>query len=123
MTSPTDKCGHILDLVCSEVYSEPNLYNCKEHELISDHVLVTFDTTLNKASWEPTENITRDMTRLTKETLEKFYTASVINGNASLKQACNQFNEELHKMLNRAAGPKRYNMQTEQKTVVQQVYP
>ena len=33
--------------------------------------------------------------------MEKFYTAPVIDGNASLKQACDQFNEELHKMLNR----------------------
>ena len=55
LTSPTHKCGHILDLVYSEVNSELNLHNCKVHEFISDHALVTIDTTLNKALWEPTE--------------------------------------------------------------------
>ena len=53
------------------------------------------------------KKIIRDTTRLTKETLEKFYTAPVIDGNSSLKQACDQFNEELHKMHNRAAPPKK----------------
>ena len=53
VTSPTHKCGHILDLVYSEVYSELNLHNFKVHKFISDHALVTFDTTVNKASWEP----------------------------------------------------------------------
>ena len=52
VTSPT--C-HILHLVYSEVNLELNLHNCKEHEFISDHVLVTTDTALNKAPWEPTE--------------------------------------------------------------------
>ena len=50
VTSPTHKCGHILDLVYSKVNSELNLHNCKVHEFISDHALVTIDTTLNKAS-------------------------------------------------------------------------
>ena len=94
---------------------EPNLHNCKVHEFISDHALVTIDTTLNKAPWKPTEKIIRDTTKLTKETLEKLYTTPVIDGSASLKQACHQFNEELHKMLDRAAPPKRYDMQTGQK--------
>ena len=49
VTSPTHKCGHILDLVYSEVNSELNLHDCKIHEFISDHTLVTIDTTLNKA--------------------------------------------------------------------------
>ena len=106
VTSPTHKCSHILDLVYSEVNSELNLHNCKGHEFISDHALVTIDTTLNKAPWEPTEKITRDTTRLTKETLEKFYTTPVIDGNASLKQACDQSNEELYKMLNSATPQK-----------------
>ena len=115
VTSPTHKCGHILDLVYSEVNLELNLHNCKVHEFISGHALVTIDTPLNKAPWEPTKKIIRDTTRLTQETLEKFYTAPVIDGNARLKQACSQCNEELHKMLNRAAPQKRYNMQTGQK--------
>ena len=106
VTSPTHKCGHILDLVYSEVNSELSLHNCKVHEFISDHAPVTVDTTLNKALWESTEKIIRDTTGLTMETLEKFFTAPVINGNASLKQAGDQFNEELHKMLDRAAPPK-----------------
>ena len=106
VTSPTHKCGHILDLVYSEINLELNLHNCKVHEFISDHVLVTIDTTLNKALWEYTDKIIRDTTRLTEETLEKFYTTPVINGNAGLKQTCDQFNEELHKMLDRAAPPK-----------------
>ena len=32
----------------------------------------------------------------------------------ALKQACDQFNEELHKMLDSAAPQKRYNMWTHQ---------
>ena len=56
VTSPTHKCGHILDLVYSEENSEVNLHNCKVHEFISDHSVVTIDTTLNKAPWEPTKN-------------------------------------------------------------------
>ena len=68
VTSPTHKCSHIIDLVYSEVNSELNLHNCKVHEFISDHALVTIDTTLNKASWEPTEKIVWDNTKLTKET-------------------------------------------------------
>ena len=39
----------------------------------------------------------------------------MIDGNASLKQACDQFNEELHKMLNRAVPQKRYDMWTGQR--------
>ena len=112
VTSPTHKCGHILDLIYTDVNSRLNLYNCRVHEFISNHALVTIDTTLNKAPWDPTENMIRDTTRLTKETLEKFYTAPVIDGNASLKQACDQFNEELHIMLNRAMPQKRYDMWT-----------
>ena len=107
VTSLTHKCGHILDLVYSEVNSGLNLHNCKVHQFISDHTLVSIDTTLNKASWEPTEKIIRDTIRLTKETLEKFYTALVINGNVSLKKVSKQFNEDLHKMLDRAAPPKK----------------
>ena len=124
VTSPTHKCSHILDLVYSEENSELNLHNCKVHEFISDHALVSIDTTINIAPQEPTQKIIRETTKLTKETLERFYTAPVIDGNASLKQACDQFNEELHKILNRAASQKRYDMQTEaEKTVVQQIYP
>ena len=115
VTSPTHKCGHILDLVYSEVNLELNLHNWKVHEFISDHALVTIDTSLNKVQWETTEKIIRDTTKLPKETLEKFYTAPVSDGNASLKQACDQFNEELHKMLNRAVPPQRYDMQTGKK--------
>ena len=55
VTLPTHKCGHILDLVYSEVNSELNLHNCKVHEIISDYALVAIDTTLNKALWEHTE--------------------------------------------------------------------
>ena len=123
VTAPTHKCGHIIDLVYSEVNSELNLHNCKVHEFISDHALVITDTTHNKTQLEPTEKVIRDTTRLTKETLEKFYTAPVIDANTSLKQGCDQFNEELHKMLNRAAPQERYNMWTGQKTMVQQLYP
>ena len=42
-------------------------------------------------------------TKLTKETLEKFNTAPDIDDNTSLEQACDQFHEELHKMLERVA--------------------
>ena len=52
VTSPTHKCGHILDLIYSEVNSKLNLHNCKVHEFISDHALVTIDTTLNKSTME-----------------------------------------------------------------------
>ena len=79
VTSPTHKYSHILDLVYSEVKSELNLHNCKVHEFISDHALVTIDTTLNKTPWEPTERVIRDTTRLTKETLEMFYTVPDID--------------------------------------------
>ena len=123
VTSPAQKCSHILDLVYIEVNSELNLYNCKLHEFISDCALVTIDTTLNKTPWEPTENVIRDTTSLAKEILEKFYIALVIDRNASLKQACDQFNEKLHKMLDRAAPPERYDIQTGKKNMVQQVYP
>ena len=73
--------------------SEVNLHNCKVHEFISDHALVTIDTTLNKTPWEPTEWVIRDTTKLTKETLEKFYTAPDIDDNMSLEEACDQFCE------------------------------
>ena len=55
VTSPTHKCGHIIDLIYSEVISELNLHNCKVHEFISDHALIIIDTTLNKAPWQPTK--------------------------------------------------------------------
>ena len=41
------------------------------------------------------------------ENLEQNYTPPVIDSNASLKQACDQLNEELHKMLDRAEPLKR----------------
>ena len=97
--------------------SELNLHNCKVHEFISDHTLVTIDTTLNKTPWEPTERVIRDTTRLAKETLEKFYTAPDIDDNFSLEQACDQFHDELCKMLDREAPQKRSNMQTGQKNL------
>ena len=100
--SSTHKCGHILDLIFSEMNSELNPHNCTVHKFISDHALVTIVTTLNKAPWEPTEKM-RDTTMLTKEILEEYYTTPVIESNTSLEQACDQFNEELPKMLNRAA--------------------
>ena len=84
--------------------SELNLHNCVVQEFISDHTLVIIHTTLNTAPWKPTEKTIRDTSRLTKEILEKYYTIPVIENNASLQQACNQFNEELH---HRAACPKR----------------
>ena len=68
---------------------------------------MTIDTTPNKTPWEPTERVIRNTTRLTKETLEKFYTAPDIDDNTSLEQACDQFHEELCKMLDRAAPPKK----------------
>ena len=55
VTSPAHKYGHILELIYSEVNSKLNLHNCKVHEFISDNALVTIDTTLNKATWEPTK--------------------------------------------------------------------
>ena len=86
VTSPTHKYSHILDLVYSKANSELNLHNCKVHEFISYHVLVT--NTFNKTPWEPTERVIRDTSKLTKETLEKFYTAPDIDDNTSLEQAC-----------------------------------
>ena len=123
VTSPTRKCSHILDLIFSKMSSELNLQNYTVNEFISDHSLVTIDTTLNKAPWEPTQKIIRDTTRLTKEILEKYYAIPVIESNASLEQACNQFNEKFHKMLNRAAPPKTVRYVDRPKTLVQQVYP
>ena len=123
VTSPTHKCGLILDLRYSEVNSQLNLHNCKVHEFICDHALVTIDTTLNTAPLEPTEKISRDTTRLIKELLGKFYSTPVIDGNASLKQACDQLNEELQKMFNKAAPPKKvWYADRPKKTMVQQVY-
>ena len=55
VTSSIHKCGHTLDLKFSEMSSEFNFHNCTVHEFISDHTLVTIDTTLNKTQWEPTE--------------------------------------------------------------------
>ena len=55
VTSPTHKCGHILDIIFSEMSSELNLHKCTVHKFISNHALVTIDTTLNKTPWEPTE--------------------------------------------------------------------
>ena len=49
VTLPTHKCSHTLDLIFSEMNSELNLHNCTVHEFISDHNLVTIDTTLSKA--------------------------------------------------------------------------
>ena len=95
--------------------SELDLHNCKVHDFISDHALVTIDTTLNKTPWEPTERVIRDNTKLMKETLEKFYTAPDIDDNTSLEQACDRFHEELHKMLDRVSPQKRCNMQTGQR--------
>ena len=108
VTSPTHKCSHILDLIFSKMNSElnhqtaqciihlwPNPSNYWHHTQQG-----TMGTQLKKKT-------IRDTTRLTKEILEKYYTKPVIENNASLEQACNQFNEELHKMLNRAAPPKK----------------
>ena len=55
VTSPTHKCRHTLDLNYSEINTELTLHNCIVHGLISDHSLVTIDTTLKKAQWETTE--------------------------------------------------------------------
>ena len=106
VTSPTHKYSHILVLVYSKVNSELNLHNCKVYEFIPDHVLVTINTILNKTPWEPTERVIRDTTKLTKETLEKFCTASDTDDNTSLELACDQFHEELCKMLDKVAPQK-----------------
>ena len=108
VTSPTHKYSHILDLVYSEMNSELNLHNCKVHEFMSDH---------------PTERVVRDTTTLTKETLEKFYTAPDIDDNMSLEQACDQFCEELCKMLDSVAPPKCIICRQAKETLVQQIYP
>ena len=55
VTSPTHKCRHTLDLIYSEINTELTLNNCIVHGCISDHTLVTTDTTLKKAPWETTE--------------------------------------------------------------------
>ena len=115
VTSPTHKCSHTLDLIFSNMNSELNLHKCTVHEIISDHTLVTIDTTLNKAPWEPTEKAIRDITKLSKTILEKYYTTPVTENNASLEQASDQFNEELHKMLNRAAPQKKVRYANRQK--------
>ena len=73
------------------------------HEFISDHALMTINTTLYKTLWEPPERVIRDTTKLTKEPLEKFYTAQDIDDNTSLEQACDPFHEELCKMPDRVA--------------------
>ena len=92
VTSPTHKCGHTVDFIYSEIHTELILHNCIVHELISDHTLVTIDTTLKREPWETTEKTIRDTTKLTRENLEQNYTSPVINSNTSLKQACKQFN-------------------------------
>ena len=48
VTLTTHKCGDTLDIIFSEMNSELNLHNCSVHDFISDHTLVTIDTTLNK---------------------------------------------------------------------------
>ena len=97
---------HTLDLIFGEINSELNLHNCTLHEFISYHTLVTIDTTLNKAPWKPNEKTIRDTTRLNQEILGKYYTTQVIENNARLEQACDQFNEELHIMPDWAASQK-----------------
>ena len=119
VTSPNHKCGHPLDLIFSKMSSELNLHNFTVHESISDHTLVTVNTTFNKAPWEPTEKTIRDTTRLSKDILEKYYTSPVIENNISHEQACDKFNEELHKMLNRAAPPKNVRYANRPKSIVQ----
>ena len=64
----------------------------------------------------------RDTTKLTKEKLEQNYTPPVIDSNASLKQACNQFNEELHKMLDRAASQTSKVCRQTRQTLIQKLY-
>ena len=106
-----------------KVNSELNLHNCKVHEFISDHALVTIDTTLNKTPWEPTERVIRGTTKLNKETLEKLYTAPDIDDNMSLEQACDHFHEEPCKMLERVAPQKGTICRQGKETLVQQIYP
>ena len=103
ITSSTHKCGHTWDLIYSEINTELTLHNCIIHGFIFDHTLVTIDTTLKKAPWETTEKNNQETTKLTRENLEQNCTPPVIDSNASLKEACDQFSEELHKMLDRAA--------------------
>ena len=49
VTSPTDKCGHTLDLIYSKINMGLTLHNCIVHGFILDNTLVTIDTTLKKA--------------------------------------------------------------------------
>ena len=109
--------------VYSEVNSELNLHNCKVHEFISDHALVTIDTTLNKTPWEATERVIRDTAKLTKETLEKFYTAPDIDDNMSLEQACDNFMKNYAKCLTRWHPKKGTICRWAKETLVQQIYP
>ena len=106
VTSPTHKCGHTLDLIYSEINTELSMHNCIVHGFISDNTSVTIDTTLKKYHGETTEKTIRDTTKLTTESLKQNYTPPVIDSKTSFKQACDQFNEKLHKMLDRAASPK-----------------
>ena len=106
VTSLTHKCGHTLDLIISKINTELTLHNCTAYGFISDHTLVTIDTTLKKAQLETTEKTIRDTTKLTRENLEQNNTPPVIDSNASHIQVCNQFNKELHKVFNRAAPQK-----------------
>ena len=66
VTSPTYKCRHTLDLICSKINTELTLHNCIVHGFILDHTLVTTDTILRKAPRETTEKTIRD-TKLTRE--------------------------------------------------------
>ena len=59
---------------------------------------------------------------LTKVTLKKFYTAPDIDDSMSLEQACDQFHEELCKMLERAAPQKSMICRQAKETLVQQIY-
>ena len=71
VTSPSHKCRHTLDLIYSVINTEITLHNCIVHGFISDHTLVTNDTTLKKAPWETTEKTIRDIIKLTGENLNK----------------------------------------------------
>ena len=99
VTSPTHKCGHTLDLIYSEINTELTPQNCTVHGFISDHILVTIDTTLKKAPWETTEKTIRDTTKLTKENLEQNNTPPVSDITASLKKACHQSMRDYTKCL------------------------
>ena len=92
--SPTHKCRHTLDLIYIKINTELTQHNCILHGLT---------THSKKHHGQPLKKTIRDTTKLTRKNLEQNYTPPVIVSNASLKQACNQFIEGLHKMLDRAA--------------------